>query len=176
MEPIFELSIRLPGAGSRELLREVHGQLRAAILDGRLQPGARLPATRALAQRLGVSRNTMLAAYDLLLSEGYVLARPGAGTYVASALAVPSPRRGRAPRGVAGRRDARLVPLGVPGADLAPTLQQLPARDDFRVGLPDVSALRTAELNSPRLRCPYSSESLLSSANRTAARSREVRL
>ncbi|WP_155742670.1 GntR family transcriptional regulator, partial [Variovorax paradoxus] len=81
MEPLFELAIRLPGAGSRELLREVHRQLRGAILDGRLQPGARLPATRALAERLGVSRNTVLAAYDLLLSEGYLLARPGAGTY-----------------------------------------------------------------------------------------------
>jgi GntR family transcriptional regulator/MocR family aminotransferase len=93
MEPLFELAIRLPNTGSRDLLREVHQQLRDAILDGRLQPGARLPATRALAERLGVSRNTMLAAYDLLLSEGYLLARPGAGTYVADTL--PQSRRGR---------------------------------------------------------------------------------
>ena len=140
MEPLFELAIRLPNTGSRELLREVHRQLRTAILDGRLQPGARLPATRTLAQRLGVSRNTMLAAYDLLLSEGYLLARPGAGTYVADTVAVPQLRRGRALKGGAARRDARLVPLGVPGADLAPTLQPSPARDDFRVGLPDISA------------------------------------
>ena len=140
MEPLFELAIRLPGTGSRELLREVHRQLRAAILDGRLQPGARLPATRTLAQRLGVSRNTMLAAYDLLLSEGYLLARPGAGTYVADTLAVPHSRRSRTHKNGPARRDARLVPLVVPGADLAPTLQPLPARDDFRVGLPDIGA------------------------------------
>jgi len=141
MEPLFELAIHLPGAGSRELLREVHRQLRGAILDGRLQPGARLPATRALAERLGVSRNTVLAAYDLLLSEGYLLARPGAGTYVADIL--PASRRGRPARparGMAAGRDPRLVPLHVPGADLAPTLQPQAARDDFRVGLPDVSA------------------------------------
>ena len=140
MEPLFELAIRLPGPGSRDLLRELHRQLRAAILDGRLQPGARLPATRALAQRLGVSRNTMLAAYDLLLSEGYLLARPGAGTYVADTL--PQSRRGRPPRTgpAAARRDPRLVPLNVPGADLAPTLQPQPSRDDFRVGLPDIGA------------------------------------
>jgi GntR family transcriptional regulator/MocR family aminotransferase len=138
MEPLFELAIRLPGAGSRDLLREVHRQLRDAILDGRLQPGARLPATRALAQRLGVSRNTMLAAYDLLLSEGYLLARPGAGTYVADTL--PQSRRGRIAKGASARRDPRLVPLGVPGADLAPTLQPQRARDDFRVGLPDTGA------------------------------------
>uniref|UniRef100_UPI000A59EA83 GntR family transcriptional regulator n=1 Tax=Variovorax boronicumulans TaxID=436515 RepID=UPI000A59EA83 len=93
MEPLFELALRLPAAGSRDLLRALHRQLRDAILDGRLQPGARLPATRALAQRLGVSRNTMLAAYDLLLSEGYLLARPGSGTYVADTL--PALRRGR---------------------------------------------------------------------------------
>jgi GntR family transcriptional regulator/MocR family aminotransferase len=138
MEPLFELAIRLPAAGSRDLLRELHRQLRGAILDGRLQPGARLPATRALAQRLGVSRNTMLAAYDLLLGEGYLLARPGAGTYVADTL--PASRRGRATRKApAAGRDLRLVPASVPGADLAPTLQPPSARDDFRVGLPDVS-------------------------------------
>ena len=141
MEPLFELALRLPVAGSRDLLRALHRQLRDAILDGRLQPGARLPATRALAQRLGVSRNTMLAAYDLLLSEGYLLARPGSGTFVADTL--PALRRGRAaPKeaGAAPRRDPRLVPLNVPGADLAPTLQPRAARDDFRVGLPDVGA------------------------------------
>lgn len=141
MEPLFELAIRLPDTGSRDLLREVHRQLRDAILDGRLQPGARLPATRALAGRLGVSRNTMLAAYDLLLSEGYLLARPGAGTYVADTL--PQSRRGRTSKGAKGtstRRDPRLVPLNVPGADLAPTLQPQRARDDFRVGLPDIGA------------------------------------
>lgn len=138
MEPLFELAIRLPGIGSRGLLREVHRQLRDAILDGRLQPGARLPATRALAGRLGVSRNTMLAAYDLLLSEGYLLARPGAGTYVADTL--PQSRRGRTSKGTSTRRDPRLVPVNVPGADLAPTLQPQRARDDFRVGLPDTGA------------------------------------
>jgi GntR family transcriptional regulator / MocR family aminotransferase len=139
MEPLFELAIRLPSAGSRDLLREVHRQLRDAILDGRLQPGARLPATRSLAGRLGISRNTMLAAYDLLLSEGYLLARPGAGTYVADTL--PQSRRGRtAKKGAPARRDPRLVPLNVPGADLAPTLQPPRARDDFRVGLPDTGA------------------------------------
>ncbi|MDM0009168.1 PLP-dependent aminotransferase family protein [Variovorax sp. J22G73] len=141
MEPLFELDLRLPSPGSRDLLRELHRQLRGAIVDGRLQPGTRLPATRALALRLGVSRNTMLAAYDLLLSEGYLLARPGAGTYVADTS--PASRLGRATKPSTVRRtqrDTRLVPLDVPGADLAPTLQPQPARDDFRVGLPDVSA------------------------------------
>ena len=49
MEPIFELALDLPVKGSRERLRSLHKQLRDAILDGRLQPGLRLPPTRVLA-------------------------------------------------------------------------------------------------------------------------------
>src|SRR4029453_14511057 len=83
MEPVFELPIKLPSQDSRNLLRALHGQLRAAIIDGRLQPGTKLPAPRAFADTLGVSRNTTVAAYDLLLSEGYLMTRPRAGAYVA---------------------------------------------------------------------------------------------
>lgn len=83
MDPDFQLPISLPARNSRQLLRALHGQLRAAILDGRLQPGSRLPATRAFAAAYGVSRNTTVAAYDLLLGEGYLVTRPRAGAYVA---------------------------------------------------------------------------------------------
>jgi len=86
MEPIFGLPLQLPPRSSRERLRSLHQQLRAAILEGRLQPGLRLPPTRSLAVAHGVSRNTVMAAYDLLLSEGYLAARQGAGTYVADVL------------------------------------------------------------------------------------------
>ena len=79
MEPVFGLPLSIPPRGSGERLRALHGQLRAAILEGRLQPGLRLPSTRALADACGVSRNTAIAAYDLLLSEGYLVARQGAG-------------------------------------------------------------------------------------------------
>ncbi len=48
--------------------------------------------TRVLAAEYGVSRNTAVAAYDLLLSEGYLTSRRGAGTYVADVLPKPSPR------------------------------------------------------------------------------------
>ncbi|MBV8806094.1 MAG: PLP-dependent aminotransferase family protein, partial [Sinobacteraceae bacterium] len=86
MEPIFELALRLPSRSSRHLLRELHGQLKTAIIEGRLKPGLRLPPTRTLASGLGVSRNTAVAAYDLLLSEGYLVARRGDGTYVADVI------------------------------------------------------------------------------------------
>lgn len=53
--------------------RQLHECLRTAIRNGTLGSGARLPATRTLAQELGVSRNTVLYAYDQLATEGFVL-------------------------------------------------------------------------------------------------------
>jgi GntR family transcriptional regulator / MocR family aminotransferase len=86
MEPLFELPLSLPTRGSHQILRALHQQLRDAIVDGRLRPGLRLPSTRALASAHAISRNTAVAAYDLLLSEGYVSMRQGSGCYVAEAL------------------------------------------------------------------------------------------
>jgi GntR family transcriptional regulator/MocR family aminotransferase len=62
MEPLLPIAIQLPGRGSRSLLQDLHRQLRSAILEGRLQPGLRLPSTRSIALTYGVSRNTAVAA------------------------------------------------------------------------------------------------------------------
>ena len=56
--------------------------VRSAILEGRLHPGARLPATRELARQYGLSRGTIVSAFEQLESEGYVEGRAGSGTYV----------------------------------------------------------------------------------------------
>src|SRR5580693_4818802 len=56
--------------------------IRAAIIDGRLRVGATLPATRVLADDLGVSRGVIVEAYQRLMQEGLVGGRPGAGTMV----------------------------------------------------------------------------------------------
>lgn len=71
---------------SRPMHRQIYEQLRETILAGRLAPGTRLPATRALAKDLDVSRNTVSAAFDQLLAEGYLEGRVGAGTFVTSEL------------------------------------------------------------------------------------------
>src|SRR5215468_9415699 len=76
--------IKLDGSGT--LAQQIYHVLRRTILAGQLAPGARLPATRSLAHELGVSRNTVLLAYDQLLAEGYTVGQTGSGTYVASAL------------------------------------------------------------------------------------------
>ena len=65
--------------------------IRAAIIDGRLQAGAPLPATRLLAGDLGVSRGVIVEAYQRLADEGLVSARPGAGTRVLGISRRPAP-------------------------------------------------------------------------------------
>jgi len=64
--------------------RQVYLGLRGAIVQGRFRPGDRLPATRDLAEQLGISRTVVLLAYDQLLSEGFVEGRPGSGTYASN--------------------------------------------------------------------------------------------
>lgn len=73
--------IDLDGQGPRyaQLIRA----LKAAILDSRLSAGSRVPASRSLASELGVSRNTVIAAYDQLQAEGFLIGRVGSGSYVA---------------------------------------------------------------------------------------------
>ena len=76
--------LKLDGAGPLSL--QLYQALRRAILQGKLAPGARLPSTRTLAGEMGLSRNTVLLAYEQLLSEGYAVGRHGSGTYVPSEL------------------------------------------------------------------------------------------
>ncbi|WP_417681781.1 PLP-dependent aminotransferase family protein [Roseibium sp.] len=61
---------------------QIHRDLLAAIRDGRLPEGVRLPSSRIAAQGLGVSRATVNTAYDLLRSEGVLTIRPGAAPEV----------------------------------------------------------------------------------------------
>jgi len=72
--------------GRTTAYRRLYHGIRSAILDGRLHPGERLPASRDLARSLGISRNTVVASFDLLTSEGYLETRVGAGSFVASTL------------------------------------------------------------------------------------------
>lgn len=68
------------------LYRQIYKSVRRAILSGELFPGKQLPASRLLAEQLGVSRTTVLNTYDQLLAEGYLESRTGTGTFVAAHL------------------------------------------------------------------------------------------
>jgi GntR family transcriptional regulator/MocR family aminotransferase len=68
------------------LYQQLYTHLRSAILSGELKGGVKLPSTRALADELSVSRNTVLNAYGQLLAEGYLESVEGSGTFVARVL------------------------------------------------------------------------------------------
>lgn len=127
--PVDLSGIRLdPAAG---LSRQLYLALRERILDGRLAGCTRLPASRDLADLLGISRNTVTRAFDQLYAEGYIEGRVGAGTYVAD-LCQPAA--------------AVAAPASLPGPPPGPALQllaehRLNPRPDgppraFRVGVP----------------------------------------
>lgn len=70
----------------RPLQVQLFEQVRAMIIDGLLTSGTPLPATRALSEQLGISRNTVVLAYDRLLTEGYIESKRSIGTFVSEAL------------------------------------------------------------------------------------------
>jgi GntR family transcriptional regulator/MocR family aminotransferase len=82
MEPLFELKVTTAPRGSRNVASHLFRQLKDAILDQRLPPGARLPSTRDARRMFGVSRNTAQDVYDRLAQDGLLSARHGSGTYV----------------------------------------------------------------------------------------------
>jgi GntR family transcriptional regulator / MocR family aminotransferase len=82
---VFELVLPLRDSGI-SANRWLNGALRAEILEGRLRPGARLPATRDLARQYGLARGTIVNVFEQLKSEGYVDGSVGSGTYVSKIL------------------------------------------------------------------------------------------
>ncbi|HKB11331.1 MAG TPA: PLP-dependent aminotransferase family protein [Vicinamibacterales bacterium] len=72
-----------------QIARAIAGDVRR----GRLRPGSVLPGTRALAQTLGVHRNTVIAAYGELAAEGWITSERGRGTFISTTLPDPQPRR-----------------------------------------------------------------------------------
>ncbi len=96
MEPVVLASlVTLDPDGAETLVAQLYRSIRTAVLDRRLVPGEALPSSRAAAALLGVGRNTVNAAYELLAAEGVIEVRPGTSPRVA-ALEV-----GRAPGAVA---------------------------------------------------------------------------
>ncbi len=133
--------LALDRAGAEPLHRQLYRALRQAVLDGRLRAGERLPPSRALAADRGLSRNTVVTAYDTLLAEGYVTGRVGAGTFVASTLPDAAPGGGAGRDG--GRTESRRgVGLSARGRMLAeaPALARDRAGRPFALGTPALDA------------------------------------
>ncbi|MBX6766608.1 MAG: winged helix-turn-helix transcriptional regulator, partial [Actinomadura rubrobrunea] len=88
------------------LAAQIAAGFRAAIRSGRLAPGTRLPSSRDLSRDLDVSRGVVVAAYEQLVAEGFLLARRGDGTRVAPLARPDEPSR----RGPRSRHDASAPP------------------------------------------------------------------
>ena len=82
MSHSIEAVLGMWSEGPGPLHRKLSDAIRAAVGDGRLPAGERLPSGRDLAGRLAVSRSTVVTAYDTLRSEGVVESRQGSGTRV----------------------------------------------------------------------------------------------
>src|ERR1700739_202941 len=94
-----------PRKSNQEMWRWLYAELRSAIIDGRLKAGARLPSTRNLAAQYGLSRSTVVAAFQQLQAEGFVSSEVSAGTFVVPAPVweMASPAKQRSSRQVISR-------------------------------------------------------------------------
>ncbi len=95
------------------LQQQLYDQLQALIASARLQPGARMPSTRMMAEQFAISRITVLLTYERLIAEGYQHTMPAKGTFVA-----------RGPNGCRGSRGG-VGPVIGSGADFGRTPAQV---------------------------------------------------
>jgi len=76
------LFITIDKGRKRSYSNQIYENVRGKILQGGLTEGTMLPSTRELSNELAVSRNTVLAAYDMLAVDGFVQSQPGSGIYI----------------------------------------------------------------------------------------------
>jgi GntR family transcriptional regulator/MocR family aminotransferase len=134
--PALSLDMLSLDSGGGSLHRQIYAQLRDLIVGGTLPPDTNLPSGRALADDLGVSRNTVVAAYDQLASEGYLTIqqrkRPRVADIGTAAIASASVRQ---------------LDLSVRGQEMmaAPRQGAIPGRPAFHPGTPDLSVFPFAD-------------------------------
>ena len=114
MDPVQHILTDIQCAEPRRLADTMHSEVLAAIRDGRLATGIKLPASRQLASALGISRNTVISVYDRLASEGHISSEVGVGSFVtfeASPLESPGASQHLSDKIVSAWRDARPVDI-----------------------------------------------------------------
>lgn len=128
-----DLGIGVDRSTGVPLGHQVQEELRTAIRSGRLRPGERLPSSRQLAAGLGVSRGLVVAAYDQLYAEGYLVTTVGSGTRVAEGVAQ---RVTTSDENAASAADAGSVSEPATGSD---------PEVDFAYGVPDLRSFPTRD-------------------------------
>ncbi len=140
------LSIRIDHAASQPVSTQLCVALREMILTGGFAPGDRLPASRTLADDLGVSRTTVIEVFNRLTAEGLIESRTGAGTYVSAVLAVPRPQPSKAAAKPAAQAPPRLSTVMTQAVSLFGERSRLPhAPRAFTTALPAFDAFPMAQ-------------------------------
>ena len=123
------LKLQLAGDGARPLFMDIAYSIIGEIERGRLKSGDRLPGTRALSASLKVHRNTVDAAYQELTMQGWLVARPARGTFVADDLPEPAGQEAltSASRSPANPADSGTAPPTLRVTDGAPDARLMPA-------------------------------------------------
>jgi GntR family transcriptional regulator/MocR family aminotransferase len=106
--PLWDLPIPLDPSRPEPLYLQLVQGLVARIQGGSLKPGDPIPGTRALAEQLGIHRNTVLAAFRELVAEGWIDTKVGEGTFVSATPPITSPSR------IPPRRKASPTPTAPP--------------------------------------------------------------
>jgi GntR family transcriptional regulator/MocR family aminotransferase len=132
-------TLRLDPAAPLPMFRQLYQGIRQAILSGHLAAGTQLPPTRELARLFGVSRQTVLNAYEQLTAEGYLAGTVGRGTFVSADLAITA----------AGRKPPVTPPVTTPKA-----LRPLSARGQKFVGPKSFLNYHQGELRAFRTGMP----------------------
>ncbi|MEK7898243.1 PLP-dependent aminotransferase family protein [Burkholderia contaminans] len=108
--------------------RQLVRRFRDAIETGKLAPGKRVPSVRSLASELNLARGTVEAAYQILIGEGYLVARGPAGTVVSPQLPdgrqprAAAPRPDEPPRGDPAKSGPKPFQMGIPALDAFPRM------------------------------------------------------
>mgnify|MGYP002720212628 FL=1 len=117
------MPLRLDPSDTRPLPVQIAAALRAQVAAGVLLPGERVPSTRHLASQLGISRGSVVTAYDQLTAEGYLTAEVGSGTVI----------------------NPRLPHARAPQSQPAPHPTSAPKQIELTPGLPDTAGILTPE-------------------------------
>jgi len=132
----WDLAIALDRSNPEPLYLQVVKAIEEGIRSGRFKPGDALPGTRALAELIGVNRNTALAAYQELKAEGWIEVAPDKGTFVARKLPIVL----EVPVGISAQDSAswkrptpRSEPFYQPGAPALESFQLIPDTPDLRL-------------------------------------------
>lgn len=137
----IELTVVLERSGALPLPVQLADGIRSQVSSRALAPGDALPSTRLLASRLGVSRGTVVAAYDQLIGEGYLRAEQGRPTTVHPGLerihpSTPASRPGSAPSPSPGSPSSFSPAPRTSGLGEGPIPHPAPVADDAVDGLP----------------------------------------